>query len=297
MNSKHETAGIIAILAACVLNVVMGAGFYFARKADPSYDAMSGVFIRVVCNLIFVSLPLLRGGAFPKILPFKQNRPLWLWGFCGLLNTTSFFQSISMVGAGLTSFLNAGSGIFIASLAPLLAFQRTPLRDWLGVLFSLFGLFLITSAKFQFAGQTIGFALGIFSGMASAIGYLMVARTRGKYGPETVMLHWTLVNLTAFSLYFMLSPPHWPQVSAAWIALVVTGLTAASAQYLTAKAYQNAPASLVACLTYLSPVISVVVDIVYFKIPFQTQALVGIFIVLIFGATMPLLRRRQERKS
>lgn len=284
--------GVLAILCACVLNMMVGIAFYSARKAEPGFSPFAFIYLRVVANISCLLFPLLRGRRLPRLQSWRGSKPLWLWGCCGLGTTTTFFFAINYSPVGVVNFLNSGSGVFIAGLAPVLAGQPTPLLDWLGIFGSMVGLFFLSRPDTgDFSPK--GAALAIFSGLCTAVAYLMIARTRKRnLNPETYMLHWTVVSLCAYTILLVVMPIEWPRLGYTWAAMLVAGLSAAWSQYMTTIAYSKAPASLVACLTYLGAVLSVAADTFIFGIVYPQEALVGALIVMFFGCFLPLWKRK-----
>ncbi len=285
--------GVLAILCACVLNMMVGIAFYAARKAEPGFSPFAFIILRVLTNSSCLLLPLLRGRKLPRLQGWRGNKALWLWGCCGLGTTTTFFYAINYSPVGVVNFLNSGSGIFIAGLAPVFTGQSTPLLDWFGIVGSMAGLFLLSrpdTGDFS----PIGAALAIFSGMCTAVAYLMIARTRKRaHAPELFMLHWTLVSLLAYTLLLIMMPISWPQQSTTWLLLLAAGLSASWSQYLSTLAYSKAPASLMACLTYVGAVLSVTADTFIFGIIYPHEALLGAAIVMFFGCFLPLWKVRR----
>lgn len=292
--ADETNIGLAAILGACVLNVAAASGFFFAHRVDPSFSAGAGIFVRILANFSCLLIPLSQGRALPRLLPWVGNRSLWLWGFFGVLTTGTYYLSIPLIGGGLSLFLNAGSGIFIVALAPLLTGQSSCWLHWLGALGSFSGLFLLSSGAAN-PSSALGYLLAIVSGLFGGLALLMVARrARKPYPTDTVMFHWTLVNFVACSGFLFFVSPTWPAAPGAWVALVLAGFAATASQFLTAYAYQRAPAALVACLTYCGPVLSVAVDAWVFGLPFTTATIFGAGLVLAFGLLLPLLRHRRN---
>lgn len=284
--------GAYCILAACVLNALISAVFYQARL-DPGFSPISGAFIRTCMNLVFVLTFFPRG---LKLKPVRKNKALWLWGLSGCFNSITYFCAIPLAGAGLTNFLNAGSGIFIGALAPILAYQHTSSRQWIGLVCSIGGLYLILNPTHA-PGSLLGPILAIVSGASSGLSYLMIARSRALHSPESVMLHWTVPSLAAYALVLPVFAPTWPQSPNTWLLLICAGCFAACSQYLTARAYLSAPAPLVACLTYLGPVLSIVLDIALFGLSFSLTTWLGCLLVLFFGLMLPLLQHQKTRAA
>lgn len=285
---RIDDAGVLPILAACALNALVGAGFYFAYQLDPKMSPATGGFIRVLCNFSCLFVPLFYVRALPKLRPWHGNRALWLWAFFGVLTTSLYFASIPMVGSGMSMFLNAGSGIFIVALAPFLTGQKSPLFHWLGVLGSFGGLYLLGHSA-SGANSAIGSFFALLSGLFGGLAMLMVARARKNYSPESIMLHWTVANVIAYAGFFFFIPPVLPTVGGAWVVLILTGVAAAGSQYLTAISYQRSSASFVACLSYLTPVLSLALDAIVFGFSFSRSALLGAAMVLGFGLILPLM--------
>lgn len=285
---RIDDAGVIPIILACVINALVGAGFYYAYQIDPGMSAGTGGFIRVLANFSCLLIPLSQGRALPRIRAWHGNRALWLWAFFGVLTTSAYYLSIPLLGAGLSMFLNAGSGIFIVALAPLLAGQRSPLFHWFGVLGSFAGLFLLGQSA-NGSVPAVGALLAVLSGLFGGLAMLMVARARKNYSPDSIMFHWTIANCLAYAGYFFFTPPTFPSLALTWGVLVVTGLGAAASQYLTAVSYQRSSASFVACLSYLTPIFSLVIDACIFGFSFSRSAILGAALVLGFGLVLPIL--------
>ena len=276
------------MLAACVLNAIVGAGFYHAHQLDPRASPTAGIFLRILANFACLLVPLAQGRALPRLHPWRGHRCLWLWGLFGVLCTSTYFLAVPLVGAGLTMFLSAGSGIVVAALSPILCGQRTRRVHYLGAAGSFVGLsFLVPAGG---GGSLLGAVLAVFSGLAGGLALLMVARVRSAHRPETVMLHWTTANLLACGGFLFFFPPLWPTRPEAWAAYISAGLCAAASQYLTTLAYQKAPAPLLACLCYLSPVLGILADSVLFGMNLSTTAWIGVATVLFFGLALPLLK-------
>jgi drug/metabolite transporter (DMT)-like permease len=291
----EQGLGCAAMLVACIFSALCGAAFFRAVRAEPGVSPLAGILIRVVCNFSCLAWPLLWGAPLPRLRRWQGNRALWCWGVLGVVATTCYYLALPLVGSGLTMFLNAGSGIFVAALGPWLTGQRTARSHWLGALGSCAGLYLLCLAGGGAPGSALGALLALLSGLFGGLAYLLVARRRAAYGPETVTLHWTFVNLLAYLGFVFFYPPRWPGLADTWVLFVAAGLAGAASQFFTALSYQKAPASLAACLCYLSPVLGLALDACLFGLRFGPAELVGAATVLAFGVAMPLLSARRAR--
>lgn len=270
----------------------MGAAFYQAHMLDPKFSSLGGSFIRVLANLAFIMIPIAlgRGEWGQLLLKPGQHRVLWLWGLFGALTVTCFFGALSLIGNGLASFLSASSGVFVAALAPFIARQRTGPAIWIGVLGAVAGLYLLGRTT-SLEVSPWGACLALLSGFFAAVAYLLVARTGSRYTPQTVMMTWCVAALSAHFIAFIASGVSFPASPLAWILLVAAGLAASLSMHFTTVAYQNAPAGLVASLSYLAPVLSLGLDAIFFGIRPGPQAGLGALLVVGFGAFLPFLRR------
>ena len=280
--------GSVAILAACILNTVVAAGFSYATRIEPSLSPLSGIFIRVLAGASCVFLPMVWGAEPARLHTWREDLALWLWGLFGVLTVGSYFFAVTMVGAGTATLLNAGSGVFIVALAPLFLRRSSTRQQWLGVLGSVVGLSLLVSARPIELHSGLGLLLGTLSGLFGGIAYLFVARSGARHSPEKIALHWTITNVAVFGIILALVPAQWPQSVRVWILIVAAGLLAAWAKYLTAIAYQRSPAAHIACLSYLGPALSVLLDLWLFHIHFPQTAVAGIILILVFGIFIPL---------
>lgn len=287
--SNEAKMGVRSILIASIFGALMGVAFFAAHRLEPAFSSFSGSFIRVLANLAFILLPI-SGAGRPKLLTPVRHHSLWLWGFFGALTVTSYFAAVALLGSGTSAFLSASSGVFIAALSPLIARQRVSRLNWLAIAGAVSGMFLMSSGAVH--GQSsLGVGLALASGLCGALAYLMVARTKSVYATSTLMMTWCLSAIAAHLLIFCFFPVDWPKSLAAWALLGAAGVAASLNQNFTARAFQLAPASLVASLSYLAPVISLLLDSIVFGIrPTATEGL-GAALILGFGAMLPMLAR------
>lgn len=288
MNWAREKSAVLAICAACVFSAVSGLAFYWARSNDPLFSSESAILVRIFSNLAcFLPMMIFRKSKdfeWPK----RSEKPLWLWGFFGVLTVWSYFLSIAYVGVGAANLLNAGSGVLIVGLAPFFLGQPfVPLH-----LFCAFGSFLglgiFTSSSSGPLSSSVGLALGLASGIFNALAYLMVSKARQGKALRAIF-YWSWLNIVVGFVIMMSVSLHWPRSSLIWLILIGTGCAAAAAQYLTAYAYQASSASLVACLSFIGPFITLMVDAWMFDVAYSATAVCGIAMVLLFALVPSLL--------
>ena len=280
-----------AILLACFFNAVSGVGIFYARQIEPEFSVLAGVSLRIAASLSCFAIPLLWGSGLPKLHSWKTGGELWLWGIFGALTLGSYYYAVTLVGAGLTNVVNAGSGLVLTGLAPILTKQKSVRLHQLAALGCATGMILLCHSGFGHFEQPFGLVLAAMSGIFSALAYLMVARSGSRHSPETVLVHWTTINFIAAGTLALSTNLVWPENPNTWSILIGTGLLMAWSQYFTASAYQKGSASLVACLTFCGPLLSLLIDLCFFGLPLTQGTLIGAALILTFGLIVPLKTR------
>ena len=292
MISKIKFSGFSAILLACLFSSLVGAAFFKAHLEDPHFSSFSGSFVRVLTNLVLIMILMMffkYRSSTPLLLPPHQHKSLWAWGLFGALTVTTYFAAIHLIGSGMTAFLGASSGVFIAALSAPVARQRTPPIMWLAIMGSVFGMYLLCNTT-NLNSSGLGCGLAIASGFFGAVAYLMIARTRSRYSVPTVMMTWCISALAAHLILFCAVPIAFPTTTKAWIFILIAAVSASMAQQLTTLAFQRSSASFVASLSYLTPVLSLLLDFLAFDLKPKVQTGLGALLIIAFGALIPSLK-------
>lgn len=199
---------------------------------------------------------------------------------------TTYFAAVAAIGNGRAAFLGASSGVFIAALSPLIARQKVAPLNWVAVVGSIFGLYLMRGRGVA-DGSYLGTGLAITSGLFSALAYLMIARTRVFYSSSAVIMTWCIAALLTHLLIFSVYSVSWPTDPTVWLILLISGIAASLAQFFTTYAFQRVPASRVATLSYLAPVLSLFFDVLFFGLSPTPTSTAGAAIILAFGLAVP----------
>lgn len=290
INIRHPTrrSGLLDMIAACLLFSMMNAGVYAVGIQDGSIPVTVISFVRILCNLLILAVPAVLAGNAAGL--FGDRRPsLWLRGLFGGIALMLSFAAINRIGPGESSFLTSSNGLFIALLCPLVLGQRNSLLGWFAIIGSFSGvslLFVPDNESHDFLGRT----MALSSGLLTALAYLMVARAGRSNSPSSVIFYFCLVALIVHLIFFGIYGYCIPDQTEVWGLLLFTGITGSGAQYYMTRAYQVAPAALVAAVGYLQPVLSMGWGVALFnQIPSQT-ALLGSLLILLFGVLLPFLR-------
>ncbi len=284
----NERSGVFATLLSCALGSAAGVFIFAAFRSEPSFSPTVGIVLRILASLSCLLLPWLLQSRRPQLHNWRDGRELWLWGAFGVLSLTTYYYSVLLIGAGTAVVLHAGSGVFIAYLSPILTKQRLSLLHVLAATGCLLGLLLLwRSVDGGVDGAQWGLVLASSSGLFTAFAYLMVVRVGPRHNTETVLLHWIVVSLAVMAIALAVLPVIWPTKIETWLILILAALCMAWSQYFTAVAYQRTRASLVACISFLAPLLSVLLDAYVFKIEFSPLAIVGVVIVVLCGLIIP----------
>lgn len=283
------------MVAACFLFSIMSVSVYGVSVCEPSLPSTMVSFVRVLINLVILTLPALFFRDLRGLLGDKRPS-LWLRGLFGSLALMLSFASIQLIGPGESAFLGASSGIFVALLGPLVLGQRNNVMVWLAILGAIGGLGLLFEPRWDRA-DFLGRTMALSSGFLAALAYLMVARSGRSNAPRTVIFYFCMVGVVVHLMYFLLAGFALPTSTQTWTLMLVSGITASGAQFYMTQAYQLAPAALVSAVGYLSPVMSLGWGVALFARVPDEKALIGCAMVFLFGVILPFLTARLPRKT
>lgn len=276
------------MLVACLLFSIMNICVYAISYLDNSTSVTVISFIRILFNLLILIIPAFIS---KKIITLwgDGRASLWWRGLFGGIALMLSFASISRIGPGESTFLNASNGVFIALLCPLFLGQKYTWQGWIAILGSFFGVALIFAPKVQ-NYDILGCSMALGSGFFAALAYLMVARAGRSNSPSSVIFYFCIVSILLHFIYFGIFGFSFSNQPFIWLLLSITGILGSGAQFFMTRAYQTAPAALVSATGYLQPLLSLVWDMTIFNQVPNQLAFVGCLLILIFGACLPFLR-------
>ncbi|MCX6126764.1 MAG: DMT family transporter [Proteobacteria bacterium] len=286
--------------AASILFAVMNALVYQTKVWNPSESPLVASFVRVLVNLVLViGLAYIPRRSRHSLLGFKGllgdgRWSLWLRGFFGTLSVITFFYAVYAIGVGETSFLIASNAIWVAILSPFILKQANSKLGWLAIVSGLVGLFFVFQPNFSGA-EFFGRSIALLSGFFGACAYLMVSRAGRSNDPLTVVFYFTLVATAFHLMCFCFWTPKWPHEARTWALLILGGISASFAQVFMTKAYQEAPATVISSVSYLTPVANLFFAIILFNELPNSMAIFGSALVLVSGVALPFLQSRSLR--
>ncbi|EHG8502217.1 DMT family transporter [Campylobacter coli] len=274
---KHNL-GIYFMILACLDFTLMGACAKILSKEMSSIEIM---FFRNIIGVLFIVYLLKRSKVH------KEGGHFWLLVFRGVTGTLSlymFFYNVSNITLGGAFAFQKTAPIFITLIAFIIFKENIGAKGWLGILIAFSGVLLIaqpwadssTHSGFDLKNSIIG----VMSGFLAALALTSVRELRKFYTTEQIAFSFILLgalmplismigaeffepkHLDSLHLDFILAPFVMPSLTA-WLIIAVMGALGTIYQIHVTKAYGIAKqAGVVAGVSYLDVVFSMVVGII-----------------------------------
>jgi drug/metabolite transporter (DMT)-like permease len=278
--------------AFALLGLIWGSSFLWIKIAV----AETGPFMLVALRLLFGALGLVAVMLAQRTRLPRDRRTLLLYAFMGVFNTALPFVLITWgeqhIDSSLASILNGTVPLFTIIIAHFwLTDEKITAARLAGLALGFAGIVVLVSRDLAPEALT-----GVLSGpglwgqaavLAAAISYAVaITFSRRNLRNQPPVLQAGMVLLIADSLLWLVTPAverplNFPDTGLAWFAILWLGLLGSCAAYLLffylINAWGPTRASLV---TYVFPVIGLVLGIVFLREPADWRLLVGsLFIV------------------
>jgi S-adenosylmethionine uptake transporter len=237
--------------------VLLTANMAIIKHAGSTIPSMQLAFFRASIGLVLVA-PLLWRYRF-DLLNTKQVRGHVGRIVCSAVALTCSYAAVAALPLTLVTAINFTRPFITLGLAALVLGEIISRRDWIALSVCFAGVLLITRPG------TLGFDLGLLAAFGQVIfGSLAVIQMRQLAGEHAVvlMLFYTLglTVLTAIPAGIVWVAPRWEDVPV----LLAIALLAQIGQFCFLRANQLAEARYLAPLSYLSIVLSTLVDYLFF---------------------------------
>ena len=260
-----------------------------AKYLVASYPVIQVVWARFLVHLILAALILgPRIGFFAR----SANLPLQIVRSILLLATTVlFFSGVRLLPLADASAIMFTSPILLSILAiPYLGEWVGP-RRWAAIFVAFLGALVVVRPGTGVMGAGALFLLG--AACCNACYQLITRQLRGADGPRTTLLYTGLAGAVGTSLAV---PTVWTPIAIGdWPLFASLGVFGCLGHFTLIKAFQSAPATVVAPFSYASLIWAIIFGYVVFGDLPDLWTLVGAAIIAAGG--LYILHREQTRKA
>ena len=286
-----------------LLGLIWGSSFLWIKIAV----AETGPFILVTFRLLFGLAGLLAIMALKRQAWPRDRRVLWAFVFMGLFNTALPFTLITwgetLIDSSLASILNGTVPLFTIVLAHFwLQDEKITLPRLAGLAVGFVGMVVLVSRDLG-PDALSGNVWGQVAVIAASVAYATaITFSRKHLRGQPPVLQATMVMLFASGMMAVATPIveqplNLPDTGLAWFAIAWLGLLGSCAAYMLffylINAWGPTRASLV---TYIFPVIGLVLGIVFLNEPADWHLLAGSALI-VAGIVVVNLRPRPQRAA
>lgn len=290
----------LSLFGTATFTILMGIFLGLSQKLNASIDSLFVSFIRVLMNGFWVfALFMLSPHLRKELRRVRPNLKILCWGFCGALTVHSYMYAVMNIGMGLaTLLLQCFQVLTVALISAALFKKKLNLNSFLAIIFSIVGLIFL-QPNFSMFNLEVDFNVDLFigslAGVFAGIAYSMLSGTRGIYSTSYVMFYWTIFCLGSHLMVFVFDrAPEFILDSEVYLWVLLAGIMAAGAQFLTSGAYQLNQTFKVTLLFFLVPVLCLMADFIIFHTPFSPQKMLGICMI-VGSMCFQVLYRNPER--
>lgn len=278
-------AGILWMLLTTLFFVSLDAT---AKFLVARYPVVEVVWARFVFHMVFVVIvlaPQLRGHMVTRGPWLQLGRSLLL-----LSTTVLFFFGVKLLPLADASAIMFTSPILLTVLAiPLLSEHVGP-RRWAAVMVGFVGALIVVRPGMGIMGA--GAALLLAAALCNALYQLVTRRVRTTDGPLTTLLYTALVGAVLLTLvmpavWVTPQPEHWPLFA-------LLGVFGGAGHFALIKAFQRAPAAVVAPFSYATLLWATAFGFVIFDELPDVWTIVGASIIA--GGGLYILHRERSRR-
>ncbi len=277
---------IVTLLAAMSIIPAMDAA---AKHLSATLPVLQITWARYVFHLV-VALPMVLAHYPLAALRPARMRLQLLRGSMLVISTYAFFLGVSYLPLADTLALAFIAPLVVTALAPMLLGEKVGPRRFAAVGIGFLGALVIVRPGGAMMHWAAVFPLG--AGVSYALYVILTRKLAGSAPPLVTLVYGAVIGgiVTSATLPFVW---RWP-APAEWGLLAAIGLCAALGHYLVIRAYERAPASLLAPFTYVEILSASALGYALFGDFPDSWTWAGIAILIASGIYIALRERRLE---
>jgi len=267
--------GIFLMLLSMTIVPVMDG---LAKVLSADYPIIQIVWARYFFHLLYL-LPIVIYRYGPSVLMPRHPVLQIIRGGLLLSSTFCFFAAISQMPLADALALVFISPIIVTALSPVLLREKVGFRRWLAVFVGFIGALIIIRPGFSEIDT--GTIYAIAAGTIYAF-YMIATRKLSGSAPPLVTLTFTaLLGAIIMSAWV---PSVWvPPSHVDWSLMAAMGACAALGHFLLIKAFDHAPASVIAPFGYSEIIMATIIGFVVFGDFPDTMTWLGVGVIILSG--------------
>lgn len=273
---------VSAMIKLTVSMAIFGSiGFFTINTGIPALEL---VFVRCICATLFLGLMwYFTGGHKTEAWNKKEVLQTLLCGVFLVLNWVFLFKAFEEMAISITISIYNLAPIFVLILGTLFLKERLTIRGVLAIAICFIGsIFIVGIENFQSIDQFIdsGFVWALLSAICYAL-TMFTSKTLHSLSPyattflQTIVGILMLLPLCNFSVFQGLTTTNWLYIIGTGV--IHTGFV----YYLFFDSIRNLPTIVVSVLTFVDPVVAILLDTIL--LDFNPSIFQSIGILLVFG--------------
>ncbi|RHW37636.1 DMT family transporter [Lysinibacillus yapensis] len=268
-------------------------GFFTIHTGVPAVEL---VFVRCICATIFLSLMwFITGGHRTEIWSKKEVLQTCLCGIFLVLNWVFLFKAFEAMSISVAISIYNLAPIFVLIFGSLFLKEKMTIRALTATIVCFLGSILIVNIEnFQSIEQLVGsgFVWAILSALCYAL-TMITSKTVKQLSPYSMTFIQTAIGIAMllpfsdFTVFTGLSVSNWFYILGT--GLIHTGFV----YYLFFDSIRNLPTFLVSVLTFVDPLVAILLDILILSFVPTSLQVVGI--LLIFGGIFFTIRKPSKQ--
>jgi drug/metabolite transporter (DMT)-like permease len=278
--------GTVEMTAAMIVSGTIGWFVVMSGQDVAAVVFWRCLFGAATLALICAALGLFRGGAITR----RQFGLAVLGGFAIVGNWLLLFAAYPRASISIATAVYNTQPFMLVALGALFFAERLTAAKlgWLALAFA--GMLLIVQAKAGAGARGSDYLAGILLALGAAFLYAVaaiVAKKLKDVRPHLIAL--IQVSVGTLALAPLVDFAHAPADARAWVLVITLGVVHTGLMYiLLYGAIQKLPTSLTGALSFIYPIVAILVDRIAFDHRLQAVQIVGAAAILIAAAGMTL---------